>query len=73
MSVLAAWAPAIITVITAIFIAGKIAGRIQGQESTLLRHENQLGEHEDRLNEHAVKIATSQAWQDGYKAGKDKN
>lgn len=70
MGTLAAWMPAIITVLTAIFIAGQITGRIKDQEKTLARHDHQLGEHEDRLNDHSVKIAKNDAWRDGYNAAK---
>jgi hypothetical protein len=60
---LAEWAPAIITVIAAIFTAGAVVGRIKDQELTIKGHDAWLKDHEKR-------ITTSEAWRDGFAAGK---
>lgn len=70
MTEFTAWLPAIITALSAVFIAGQIAGRIRNQEKTLAKHDGRLEEHEDRLNDHDVLLAKSEAWRQGYNAGK---
>ncbi len=70
MGTLAAWGPTIVSVVTAIFLAGQLTGRIKGQEKTLSEHHDLLGEHEDRLNVHSVQLAEGKAWREGYNAGK---
>ena len=77
MNPLAAWAPTIITVLTVIFGAGKIYGRIGGQEITLKRHDDQfkqhdtkIEEHGDRLDGHDIELAKAAAWREGYNFGK---
>lgn len=70
MSQWAAWAPAIITLLTVIFGAGRIYGRIGGQERTLKRHDDDIENHARRLDGHDIELAVSRGWRDGYNAGK---
>lgn len=70
MNAWAMWAPTIVAILTAFFVAGKIAGRIGDQEKTLKQHNDRLDEHEDKLGAHAIAIAKSEAWRAGYEAGK---
>lgn len=64
------WAPTIITVLTVIFGAGKIYGRIGDQEITLKRHDDTLEQHGERLSTHDTELATAKGWREGYNAGK---
>lgn len=58
---LAAWAPAVVSLVTAIFMAGMYVSKIKDHDKRLDRHENTLGVH-------AVEIAEHKAWRDGYNA-----
>lgn len=71
MTSLSAWAPAIITLLTVIFGAGKIYGRIGDQEKTLKRHDDSLIEHGDRLDSHDIELAKTSAWREGYNFAKE--
>jgi hypothetical protein len=64
------WAPAIITLITVIFGAGNIYGRIGDQEKTLKRHDDTLIDHRDQLDRHELELAEGRGWKRGYDAGK---
>lgn len=66
----AAWGPTVIAVVTAIYTAGAVVGRIKGQERTIARHDNHLKQHDDVLSTHAVQIAKAESWREGYAAGK---
>jgi hypothetical protein len=57
----AAWSPTIIAVLTAVFVAGQVKGRINGQEKTLAKHDL-------LITGHGVAIAELKAWRDGYNA-----
>lgn len=70
MGTWAAWAPAIITLLTVIFGAGKIYGRIGDQELTLKRHDDTLLDHGERLDRHDIEMAEGRGWRQGYNAGK---
>lgn len=65
----AAWGPTIIAVITAIFVFGKTAGRIDDQEKTLSQHHDRLGIVENKTIEHSIQIAEAKGWREGFKAG----
>ena len=67
-----AWAPAIITLIAWVFTAGMTLGRIKDQEITLKDHHDQLKEHGSELNSLGNRMTASEAWRDGYNAGKSK-
>ncbi len=81
---MAEWAPAIVTaliaIVTVIFISGQITGRIEGQEKTLVRHDDlhkktdvRLDGHDDDIADLSVRQAKSEAWRDGYAAGRDRS
>lgn len=64
----AAWGPTIIAVISAIFIAGQVSGRIKGQEKTLVLHNTRLNGHDEDIKALAIKAAKSEGWMEGYRA-----
>lgn len=70
MSAWSAWAPAVITLLTVIFGAGKIYGRIGDQELTLKRHDDSILLHGNRLDGHDIELAKSTAWREGYNFAK---
>jgi len=63
------WGPTIIAVITAVFTAGMIAGRIRHQETALLEQHGRLDLHDVKLEVHAIAIAKLESWKEGYNAG----
>jgi hypothetical protein len=65
----AAWLPAIITLVSVIFIAGQVTGRIKDQEKTLEKHDGRLNAHDSTLIDHAVRIARSEGFTQGFNAG----
>jgi len=73
---LAAWAPAIVTaviaIVTVVFISGQLTGRIEGQEKTLVKHNDRLDDHDDKLSEHSAELAGHKAWREGYNAGRSR-
>lgn len=70
MNAWSAWAPALITLLTVIFGAGKIYGRIGDQEKTLKRHDDVIMAHAERLDGHDIELAKATAFRDGYQMGK---
>lgn len=72
----AIWIPCGITiVITAIgwiFTAGQTTGRIKDQELTLKDHHDTLKVHDGKLENLGNRMTASEAWRDGYNAGKGK-
>lgn len=66
----AAWAPAIVAVISALIVIGRTVGRIDDQEKTLEQHHNRIGIVENTTMQHSLQIAESKGWRDGFKAGK---
>jgi hypothetical protein len=67
-----AWGPTVVAIVTAVFIAGQVTGRIKDQEKTLESHDVRLGNHDDTITEHSVAIAEGKAWRLGYSAGRGK-
>jgi hypothetical protein len=65
----AAWGPTIVAVVTAIFIAGQVTGRIKAQEKTLANHDNRLDGHDQKLDAHGQSITRMESWTEGYNAG----
>ena len=68
----AAWGPTLVAIVTAIFIAGQVTGRIRSQEKTLAHHDNRLDGHDQKLESHGQSITRMEAWTDGYNAGRSK-
>ena len=64
------WAPTVITLISVVYAAGAIVGRIKDQEVTVAAHNEWLKSHDVRLGSHDVAIAEGKAWRAGYDAGK---
>jgi hypothetical protein len=65
----AAWGPTIVAIVTAIFIAGQVTGRIKDQEKTLAHHDNRLDGHDLKLDAHSQSITRMESWTEGYNAG----
>lgn len=65
----AAWGPTIVAVVTMIFTAGALVGRIRDQETTLVDHHDRLDGHDTKLESHAIAIAKMESWKEGYNAG----
>jgi hypothetical protein len=65
----AAWGPTLVAIITAVFIAGQVSGRIKDQEKTLVEHHGRLDEHDVKLETHGNAITRMEAWKEGYNAG----
>lgn len=75
----AAWSPAFVTVIFWIFTAGMTIGRIKNQEDALKSHDDRLNDVDDRLDGVGTKLenlgnrmTASEAWREGYNAGRSK-
>ena len=68
----AAWGPTIVAIVTAIFIAGQVTGRIKDQEKTLVKHNQRLDEHDDDIVKLSERQSRSEAWREGYSAGRSK-
>lgn len=69
---IAAWAPAIVTIIFWIFTAGMTIGRIRDQEVTLKDHDGRLDAHDGKLENLGNRMTASESWRDGYNAGRSK-
>jgi len=66
----AIWVPSIITLISVVYGAGAIVGRIKDQEVTISAHNEWLKSHDVRLNVNEIAIAKGESWRAGYDAGK---
>lgn len=75
----AAWGPTIVSIVTAIFIAGMMYGKLKQHDKHLEHHDDEFesmntrfdGEIEAlkiRLGLGEVELAKLQAWRDGYNA-----
>ena len=62
------WGPTLVAIVTAIYMAGQITGRIKSQENTLKHHDERLNSHDAKLENQAERIARAESWSDGYKA-----
>lgn len=60
-----AWSPAIVTLATAIFIAGSYS-------RTVKDHDKRLDGHDVEIKDLDTRMTASEAWADGYKAGRAK-
>jgi hypothetical protein len=69
----AAWGPTIVSLITAIFIAGMMYGKIKDHDGHLAKHDEELGTMLVRLGVGEIEVAKLQAWRDGYNAAAGKN
>lgn len=75
----AAWGPTIVSIITAIFIAGMMYGKLKEHDKHLEQHDDQFETMNDRFDGEIealkirlglgeVELAKLQAWRDGYNA-----
>lgn len=69
----AAWGPTIVSLVTAIFIAGMMYGKIKDHDGHLTKHDGELGSVFIRLSASEIEVAKLQAWRDGYNAAASKN
>lgn len=72
MGTAAAWAPAVVTVIAWIFTAGMVTGRIKEQEDAIKDHHDRLNNHDAKLENLGNRMTASEAWREGYNAGRSK-
>jgi len=68
----AAWGPTLVAIVTAIFIAGQVTGRIKDQEKTLAHHDERLDGHDTEIKDLGNRMTASEAWREGYNAGRSK-
>lgn len=66
----AVWIPTIITLLSVLYAAGQLVGRIKDQEVTIAAHNEWLKSHDTRLGINEIAIAEGKAWRAGYDAGK---
>jgi hypothetical protein len=66
----AAWGPTLVAIVTAIFTAGLLTGRIRNQETTLVEHRKWLLRHDENFVEQGERLARAEAWSEGYAAAK---
>lgn len=66
----AAWAPTLVTTVGVIFGAGSIFGRIKDQEKTIKSHHDRLEDHDDKIDKLGNRMTASEAWKEGYNAGR---
>jgi hypothetical protein len=69
----AAWGPTLVAIVTAIFTAGLLTGRIRNQETTLVEHRAWLLNHDKSLQGHGERIARAESWREGYAAAQGKD
>lgn len=72
MNLAAAWGPTVVAIVTAIFIAGQVTGRIKDQEKTLVKHNDRLDGHDTAIGSLSDRQARLEAWREGYAAGSTK-
>jgi hypothetical protein len=69
----AAWGPTVVSLVTAIFIAGMLYGKINDHDKHLVKHDEDFGSVFVRLSAGEVEVAKLQAWRDGYNAAASKS
>lgn len=68
----AAWGPTIVAIVTAIFVAGQVTGRVKDQEKMLASHDTRLNGHDADIKSLGTRMTASEAWTEGYNAGRAK-
>lgn len=68
----AAWGPTIVAVVTAIFTAGLLTGKLKDQAEKLIDHHDRLGAHDVAIGSLSDRQARLEAWREGYAAGSTK-
>lgn len=69
----AAWGPTIVSIVTAIFIAGMMYGKIKDHDKVLLQHTEEIEGVKTRIGLGEIELAKLQAWRDGYNAATSKH
>jgi hypothetical protein len=67
------WGPTLVSVITAIFMAGMMYGKIKDHGEHLARHDTEIEDVKTRLGAGEIEVAKLQSWRDGYNAASAKN
>ena len=68
----AAWGPSIVSVVTAIFIAGMMYGKQKDHDLHLAKHDTEIEDVKIRVVQGEIDIAKLQSWRDGYNAAVSK-
>lgn len=68
-----AWAPTLVTVIMAIFVAGKIYSKQEDHDERLKDHDERFEQISVRDSLQDVALAKLEAWRDGYNAATSKH
>lgn len=68
-----AWAPSLISVATAIFIAGMMYSKQKDHDEQLLSHDKRFERIEAKDSLQDVALAKLEAWRDGYNAASQRN
>jgi uncharacterized ion transporter superfamily protein YfcC len=61
----AAWGPTLLTLATAVFIAGSYS-------RTVKDHDKRLDGHDAEIKDLGTRMTASEAWREGYNAGRGK-
>lgn len=69
----AAWGPTIVSVVTAVFIAGMIYGKVKDHDRILKEHTDEIDAVKTRIGLGEIELAKLQAWRDGYNAATSKH
>jgi hypothetical protein len=76
----AAWGPTIVSIITAVFIAGMMYGKQKDHTKLLDEHtekfelvDNEFDKVKTRIGLGEIELAKLQAWRDGYNAATSKH
>lgn len=73
MDELLKWLPAITVVVTAIWTASQIVGRVKDQEKQGKEHHDWLVRHDGEIEELTATQRESKAWREGYNAANVKH
>lgn len=60
-----AWGPTIVAVVTAIYMAGSYGRSVKD-------HDKRLDGHDEELKDLGTRMTASEAWTEGYNAGRSK-
>lgn len=70
------WGPTIVTAVIAIvsvvFISGQLTGRIEGQEKTLVKHNDRLDGHDLEIAALGERQIRAEGYNEGYSAGRER-
>lgn len=68
----AAWGPTIVSLVTAIFIAGMMNQKLKDHDQKFIVHDTEIEAVKVRVGLGEIEIAKLQAWRDGYNAASNR-